>query len=443
MVIYLCINQLRCKQSVGIRHESIICPGCGCLCDDLDVTLEADRIVEVTNVCLWGVSRFFHGKKFHPKKERHRLLTPQVLHKGRHEAVTYEAALAEAAQLLSRARRPLIYGLTNSGSGAQEAALKLARSLRARLEPADLAYKAPYYQSIQEHGLAWAPLEVIRDEADAVLFWGANPIHSAPRHVVRYAVFARGRFTERGLEDRQVAAVDIYKTELAKFCPLFIKIQPGQELDLILGAAAVLGGETPPESMVKGARRLAQFLSQATYGVIFCGRGISYGPAQELFDRLARLVGFLNREAPWFLFPLSGDFNSSGLYHLLLNEVGHPGAPDFGAGEVATNYTPVDFREVDAVLVAGADLLWFLADEVLDDLKRRQVPIVALSPFANRTTGRAAVILPTALAGIETTEVAYRMDGLPLVLKQLVPAALPSDRQVLTDLDRLIGGSVG
>jgi formylmethanofuran dehydrogenase subunit B len=425
---------------VGARHESIICPGCGCLCDDLDVTVEGDQIVEVANVCLWGVSRFFHAKKFHPKKERHRLREPQVRHRDRREAVSYDAALAEAVRLLSRARRPLIYGLTNSGCLAQEAALKLARSLRARLEPGDLAFRAPYYQSIQQHGLTWAPLEVIRDEADTVLFWGANPIHSAPRHVVRYAVFARGRFTERGIEDRRVAAVDIYRTELARFCSLFIKIQPGQELDLVLGAAAILAGEPPPEPRVRGTRRLAQFLAKATCGVIFCGRGVSYGPALELFDRLARLVAFLNREGRYFLFPLSGDFNSNGFYHLLLSELGGAGAPDFGSAEVVTHFTPVDFRQVDAVLVAGADLLWFLPEEVVADLKRRQVPIVALSPFANRTTGQAAVILPTALAGIETAEVAYRMDGLPLVLKQLVPSALPPDHQVLRDLQRLIPG---
>jgi formylmethanofuran dehydrogenase subunit B len=423
---------------VGARHESIICPGCGCLCDDLDVIVDGDRIVEVGNVCLWGVSRFFHGKKFHPKKERHRLLTPQVRHQGRRETVAYDAALAAAAQVLSRAKRPLIYGLTNSGSFAQAAALQLARSLRARLEPADLAYKAPYYQSIQQHGLTWAPLEVIRDEADAVLFWGANPIHSAPRHVVRYAVFARGRFTERGIEDREVAAVDIYQTELARFCPLFIKINPGQELDLVQGVAAILAGEPPPDPVVKGTRRLAAFLAKASCGVIFCGRGVSYGPALELFDRLASLVASLNREARYFLFPLSGDFNSSGLYHLLLNEVGRAGAPDFGTAEVTTHTLPVDFREVDAVLVTGADLLWFLPEEQVADLKRRRVPIVAVSPFANRTTGQASVILPTALAGIETTEVAYRMDGVPLVLKQLVPSTLPPDHQVLTDLNRLI-----
>jgi formylmethanofuran dehydrogenase subunit B len=354
------------------------------------------------------------------------------------QTVTYEAALAEAAQLLSRARRPLIYGLTNSGSWAQEAALQLARSLHARLEPADLAFRAPYYQALQQHGVLWAPLEIIRDEAEAVLFWGANPIHSAPRHVVRHAVFARGRFTERGVEDRRVAAVDLYKTELARFCPLFIKIQPTQELDLVQGITAALTGEVAASPPVKGTRRLTQFLAKATCGVIFCGRGVGYGPARELFDRLAWLVTVLNQKGRFFLFPLSGDYNSSGLYHLLLNAVGQAGAPDFGPGEVVTHFTPVDFREVDAVLVTGADLLWFMPSEQVEDLKRRQVPIVALSPFANRTTSQAAVILPSALVGIEAAEVAYRMDGLPLVLKQVVPSGLPADNQVLTDLHRLI-----
>jgi len=98
----------------------------------------------------------------------------------------------------------------------------------------------------------------------------------------------------------------------------------------------------------------------------------------------------------------------------------------------------VDFREVDAVLVVGSDLWWFLPAAAAEDLKRRQVPIVVLSPFANRTTGQAAVILPTALAGVETPEVAYRMDGVPLVLRAVSPSGLPPDHQVLGDLHRLL-----
>ena len=68
------------------------------------------------------------------------------------------------------------------------------------------------------------------------------------------------------------------------------------------------------------------------------------------------------------------------------------------------------------------------------------MPLVVLSPFGNRTTGRAQVVFPVALAGVETTELAYRMDGLPLVLRQLVPSSLPPDHQVLADLERLSRG---
>ena len=38
------------------------------------------------------------------------------------------------------------------------------------------------------------------------------------------------------------------------------------------------------------------------------------------------------------------------------------------------------------------------------------------------------------LAGVEAADVAYRLDGLPLGLKKLLPAACPSDYQVLRDL---------
>jgi len=429
---------------VAIRRESIVCPGCGCLCDDLDVVLEGDRLVEVDNVCLWGVNRFLHTKKFHPKKDRGRLSDPQVRRQGRLETVSYEAALEQAAEVLSRARRPVVYGLTNLGSWAQAAALRLARGLKARLEPGDLAFQAPFYQNLTRQGFYWAPLEVIRDEADTVVYWGANPLHSCPRHLVRYAAFARGRFTERGVEDRQVAAVDICRTEMAKLCHLFIRVDPDEEAAFIDGVIAALTGGPDPGTRVKGTRRLADFFRRTGWGVIFCGRGVSYG-APRLHDRLVRLAAALQGQTRLSLFPLSGDFNSAGLYHLLLQELGGAGAPDFGGGaEPVLHTAPVDFREVDAVVVTGADLWWFLPEDQLRDLKARQVPLVVLSPFGNRTTGGAQVVFPVALAGVETAEVAYRMDGVPLILRQLVPSCLPPDRQVLADLAKLLqGGSPG
>ncbi|RLA91060.1 MAG: hypothetical protein DRG58_00030 [Deltaproteobacteria bacterium] len=424
--------------------ESVICTGCGCLCDDLDVTVEGDRVIEVANVCLWGVNKFIATKKFHSKKDRRRLLAPQVRRKGRAFDISYDAALEEAGKILIQARRPLVYGLTNNGSWAQEAALRLARRWQARLEPGDLAFMAPYYEALARHGLYWTPLEEIRDEADTILFWGANPIHSCPRHVVRYSVFSRGRFTERGAEERQIAAVDIYPTETAKFCKPFIQIDPGQELELLQGLAAYLiEGQEPPKR-VKGTKKLVKLLSEASFGAIFVGRGVSYGPARKLWEGLARLVVWLNTRVPFSLFPLASDFNSVGLYHLLLRETGSPYAPDFGAASgLSSHPTPVDWREVDALLVTGADLFWFMSEDQVQALKERRVPIIVLSPFANRTTAKAQVVFPVALSGIETEEVAYRMDGLPVELQKLISTPLRPDHQVLADLEQILGGSTG
>jgi formylmethanofuran dehydrogenase subunit B len=169
--------------------------------------------------------------------------------------------------------------------------------------------------------------------------------------------------------------------------------------------------------------------------VMFLGRGVSYGPAMELVESLAKLVAWLNRERPFLLLPLPGDFNSAGLYHLLLRELGSPGAPDFGAGkDVVSHMTPVDFSGVDAIVVAGADLLWFLSDEQIQDLKRRQVPLVVLSPFANRTTAQASVIFPVALEGVEVEEEAYRLDGLPVPLRAVIPSPWQAAHRILNDL---------
>ncbi len=418
-----------------MTRESLVCPGCSCLCDDLDVTLENGRIVAVANICLWGAGKFLATKKFRSKSPRGRLTACQVRRRGQWREVRYDEALEEAAGLLAKARQPLLYGLTNSGVAAQKAALKLARGLRARLEPGDLSFMAPFYAAAKVHGLFWAPLEVIRDEADTVLFWGANPIHSAPRHVVRYAVFARGRFTELGIADRRVAAVDIYPTEMSHFCRPFVQIQPGQELALAAELLARLANGSEVKNTVPGAADVAAFLAESTYGVMFLGRGVSYGPGPELVERLTALVARLNRERPFMLLPLPGDFNSAGLYHLLLRELGSPGAPEFGeTGEVVSHFTPVNFQEVDAVLVAGSDLLWFLRDEQVQDLLRRRVPLVVLSPFANKTTAQAAVQFPVALEGVEVDEEAYRLDGLPVPLRAVTSSPWPATHRILEDL---------
>jgi formylmethanofuran dehydrogenase subunit B len=255
--------------------------------------------------------------------------------------------------------------------------------------------------------------------------------------VVRYSIFSRGKFTERGIEERHTAAVDLHRTELAEMVKVFVSLEPGQELPLLRGLLAALKDGTPPA--VKGVRRLTELLQKASYGVIFFGRGITYGPAREVLDGLAELTAWMNHRTPFILFPLSADFNSVGLYHLLLRELGSPLAPDFGDAPGFTSHAePVAMASVDALVVVGADLFWFLSGEEINDLKKRRVPVVVLSPFANRTTGHADVVIPVPLAGLETSEIAFRMDGLPLYLPEVISSPLRPDSQVLRDLAEVL-----
>lgn len=414
--------------------ESHICPGCACLCDDLDL-VEGEAGLQAQNVCAWGAAKFLGTKKFHPQQPRRRLTAPFIRQGDRREEVSQAAALAEAAALLAQARRPVVFGLTASGCRAQEAALALARRFRARLEPADLSLMAPYYQALLSEEIHHAPLDFLRDEADTVLYWGANPLHACPRHLTRYALFARGRFTERGAEDRRLAAVDVHRTELARFCEVFVKVPPGQDLELIRAVHELVAGGSPAQA-VKGADRLAAFLRQGEVGVIFAGRGLAYGEgARARFAVLAALVRALRPDRRFFLFPFASDFNSAGLYHLLLTRLGSPLAPDFGAGDPPVfQAQPVVWEEVDAILVTGADLFWLLPEETRRELARRQVPVVAVGPWEDRTVARARVGLPAALEGLEVEEIACRQDGIPVFLRAVLPAPAPPAHQVLTTL---------
>ena len=112
-----------------------------------------------------------------------------------------------------------------------------------------------------------------------------------------------------------------------------------------------------------------------------------------------------------------------------------PFAPDFSA---APALPPTPTRSIWLAWMpwwwSAPILFWFLTAAEINDLKARRVPVVVLSPFANRTTGHAEVVIPVALAGLETPEVAFRMDGLPLYLPEIISSPLWPDSQVLRTL---------
>ena len=100
--------------------ENATCTYCGCLCDDIELHTENERIVRARRACALGRA-WFCG---HADDTQH----PAALIDGR--PASMDEAVDRAAEVLTRADLPLVYGLGNSTTESQRAAIELARSLR-------------------------------------------------------------------------------------------------------------------------------------------------------------------------------------------------------------------------------------------------------------------------------------------------------------------------
>ena len=95
------------------------CTFCGCVCDDIELHAEAEKIVKAKNACSLGEAHFRHHTA-----ER---LYPDAMIDGKD--ATVEEAVEVAADILYNANMPLVYGLSNVTCEAQRQAVALGEMI--------------------------------------------------------------------------------------------------------------------------------------------------------------------------------------------------------------------------------------------------------------------------------------------------------------------------
>ena len=95
------------------------CTFCGCLCDDIELHAEGEKIVKAKNACSLGEAHFRHHTA-----ER---LYPDAMIDGKD--ATVEEAVEVAADILYNANMPLVYGLSNVTCEASRGAVALAEMI--------------------------------------------------------------------------------------------------------------------------------------------------------------------------------------------------------------------------------------------------------------------------------------------------------------------------
>ena len=99
--------------------KNATCTFCGCVCDDIELHADEERIVKAKNACSLGDSWFKH----HTAERAY----PEALIDGK--AASLDAAVAAAANYLYDANMPLVYGLSNVTCEAQREAVALAEAI--------------------------------------------------------------------------------------------------------------------------------------------------------------------------------------------------------------------------------------------------------------------------------------------------------------------------
>ncbi len=415
--------------------EGVVCPWCGCCCDDIEVEVQDGEIEGIKNGCRLSRSKFLN-------LDEDRLSTSKVKRDGELEEASMEEALDKAAEILSDSDFPLIYGLSSTGVDAQRLAVELADEIGASLDNTSSVCHSPTIFAIQDVGAQECTLGEVKNRADLIYFWGCNPMEAHPRHLTRYSALTEGLFTEGGRSDRKVINVDVRQTNTANMADEFIKIEPGKDYELLSALRAQLKGYDLGD--VAGVssetiERLAEEMREADFGVIYYGLGLtmSSGSHNNIVAAL-QLVKDLNEETKFSINPMRGHFNVTGANKVTTWQSGYPlgvnfskGYPIFGPGE----FTAVDVlsrEQCDSALILASDPAAHFPKGASDHLA--DIPTVVIDPNVSATTYLADVAIPSAVTGIECSGKTYRMDGVPLPMKKVVDSEYVPDREILKNL---------
>ena len=414
------------------------CLGCGCLCDDIEVSVERDRVVDAKRACPIGLEWFLAP---HPG-EGH----AQAMIEGRE--VSVDEALDRAASLLGQARSPVVWGLTESSVEAVGEALVIADRLGAVVDLAGSKLRSSRRAAFVRVGQVSATLGEVKARAEVVLFWGNHPDATHPRHAERYSVQPQGRFLDGA---RTVLVVDVGPSPSGGNADLQVSIDSERQGDALAVLLALSNGVALDPARVKRAtgqplttwENLVGRLKKARSSAVFFGpRAESMGAAG--WDAALALVRDLNAGGRRCVgLSLGEPGNVAGAEAVLCWQAGAPSSLDFGAGYPrhlpgeATLLERLRGGQADAVLAVGVDP----AEELLDLMG--EVPRIQVSPGACRLSEhgpRPTVAIDAGRLGIEAGGTVARVDGVMLPLRPPRGGSRPIDRAILRKIrDRLAG----
>ena len=392
------------------HDRSATCGGCGLVCDDITAVVDDDGggLERLIRTCPLGDAWF---------TERVAPAPPLARVDGREAGL--DDALDQAAAILAQARTPLVYGLGQTTCESQRTAVALAEAIGAVIDPAGPLLDGASGLAFQARGASTATLGDVRDRADVVVVWRADPVTTHPR------LFERLRLPHARCK---LVVVDERRTATAAEADSFVELPADCDVEALwtLRALIQMAPVASELSLDDLAARLRDCRSAAILHHV-------RGHVEAL--GLNALVRDLCRVTHAVAVTLRREANAAGAEDVLAWQTGYPSAVSFAAGHPRANpgelsaAAMLERGEADAALVVGSDPLEHLPQQAADRL--RAIPVVSVDARGTATADAARVAFTTAAAGVHRPGVVHRLDGVPVPLRALLASSRPSDDEVL------------
>jgi formylmethanofuran dehydrogenase subunit B len=463
--------------------NAVTCPICGCLCDDIEVTVVNNEVVKVKNGCA------ICEAKYMGYKSEHRIRQPLIRKDGKFVPVPMKEAIHKAAEILANANYPILYGWSSTNCEAQRLGVELAEEVGGVLDNTAVVCHGPSLMGTQEVGIPTSTLGQIRHRAEVIIYWGCDPWSAHPRHLERYTSFTEGRFEDSEWksylnkvkaaagkkkllslqrvapkkqrttvaesvvfnkppetlrkEGRKLIVIDVRKSMTAEIADYFIQVEPNKDYELMQAVRALVKDEELDVDQVGGVpvdylREVVDTLVNCKFGVIFFGMGLTQSAGKFRNIEVAiSLTRDLNMRTKFLIMPMRGHFNVSGANIVFAWQSGYAFGVDFSLGY--PRYNPGETTSMDVLLRGESDAALVIASDPGATFPKRAVqnlvkhPLVVIDPHMNATAMLADIVFPSAFVGIEVEGTAYRMDNVPLPLKKVVepPEGVLSDEELL------------
>ena len=409
-------------------------PFCGMGTDDLKIQVDGVTLKVLENGCAVNTPAF-------------ELAITDTQPRVGGQAVSLDAAVARAAELLKNTALPVIGGCATDVNGMR-ALLALADRCGAVVDNMNFTRARNNFLALQDSGWMNTTLAEVKNRCDLLVVVGTDLETVMPRFFERYVWNAESMFVETA--QREVVYLGTAPSGKASTSPTgkVAQVLPCQIDDLpevVAVLRALLNGRPIRAASVAGIniadlQSLADKLKAAKYGVITWAAGaITYRHGELTVQTLSELIKDINnKNTRCSGLPLAGKEGDQTANQVCGWTTGYPARTRFSRGY--PEYDPF-MNDINLLLAEGeADaLVWIQAFNAQSIPPATDLPTIVVARSGMVFAKEPDVFIPVGTPGIDHAGHAYRMDDVVAIrLKKLRDSGLPSTADVLNAIEKAL-----